>query len=76
MSSQSWVETTKLYLLYLFPQDTSAEKAAHASDLDGFWEMIYYQVSEAAHFTNAVKSVFPYEQTDANESFVYLLLLD
>ncbi|XP_066919150.1 disks large-associated protein 5-like [Clytia hemisphaerica] len=27
-------------------KDKSAEKAAHASDLDGFWEMIYYQVED------------------------------
>jgi len=27
-------------------KDKSAEKAAHASDLDGFWEMIFYQVED------------------------------
>lgn len=27
-------------------QDKSAEKAAHESDLDGFWEMIFYQVED------------------------------
>ncbi|XP_057313401.1 disks large-associated protein 5-like isoform X2 [Hydractinia symbiolongicarpus] len=27
-------------------KDKTAEKAAHASDLDGFWEMIYFQVKD------------------------------
>lgn len=27
-------------------KDKTAEKAAHASDLDGFWEMIYFQVED------------------------------
>jgi len=27
-------------------KDQSAEKAAHASDLDGFWEVVYFQVED------------------------------
>lgn len=34
---------------FTFLQDKQAEKPATASDLQGFWEMIYFQVNRHLH---------------------------